>query len=230
MSNTLNSFFVGTAHEGSLRRWPTQGRRTLTVFPQDARMRHGTQLSATTGAQSGMTVPYAALASPRLYMLSTCDRKVLFYLVYMSRVPIRLIGTVAPALNYLTRFMDVQTTRSSCSRPSLVGTSLSTLSQTVGRPSSCAPGLTKHCPVSTRPTRHRYPLDSSAERPDQPGDSSSTSSIEARSTRRGLCTKCPRVLQALCLLLSGPRPAAGGALPPSHQAGPGTVTPAPVVI
>ena len=161
--------FVGTAQEGSLRWWPIQGRQTMTIFPQDAQMLPGTQLSATKRAESGMTVTYAALASPRSYMFSTCERKLTFYLVYMSRVPIRLLGTVAPALNHLTRSMDVQRTRSSCCRPSLVGTSLSALPQTMCRAPSSAPGLTTHCPVSTRPTRHRYPLASQEEGPDRRG-------------------------------------------------------------
>ena len=159
--------FVGTAQEGSLRWWPTPGRQAMTIFHQDAQMLHGTQLSATKRAESGMTVIYAALDSQRSYMFSTCERKPTYYLVYMSRVPIRLLGPVAPALYHLTWSMAVQRTRSSCCRPSLVGTSLSVLPQTVCRAPSSAPGSTTHSPVSIRPTRRRYPLASQAAGPDR---------------------------------------------------------------
>ena len=122
--------------------------------------------------------------------------------------------------------MDVQGTRFSCSRPSAVGTSLPAPSTKVRRDPSCAPGMT-HCPTSTRPTRHRYPFDRREARQDRSAASSDTPLTEVRSTGPGQCIKCFRVLQTLCLLLSGPLPVAGGALTPPHQAGPRSEIPAP---
>ena len=192
---------VGTAPDGSLQWWPIFGHRKMTIFPQLDWTCPRTHQSATRRAESELSGTYTAPDNPRSYLFSDCRRKLIFCLIYMSRVPIRLIGPVAPALHHLTRSMDVQSTRSLCCRSSWIDSQQLAPSQAPGTPARCSVSISSH--------RCRHSLDTYKARPTCSSVASGAPSTQTSCLDLGRRPWCHRVLQALCLL-SGPLPVAGG--------------------
>ena len=146
---------VGTAQAGSLRLWPLCGHSPANSSIHDDMIFTRPPSPAAPRAKRSITVTPIADANLRSYMFFACSRKTTFCLVYKSRVPVRLIWTVAPALKHLTRSMVVQGPRDTHGRPAAVGTPLATSPSKVRRAPPEAYVTKQLCRTPTRPARHR---------------------------------------------------------------------------